>query len=141
MATRLQTVEELRPSVSAQCKAENLTKEWDCLPPTAQRVILTASATNGTYITTSLQPTLHRFLNARNVTAFQDNCALTYTGNNLYLPISFFKFLLQGHILAIPDPDALTGLSPLLTPPYFAGPTNAQKQAIRIQVILSMGQD
>ena len=42
---------------------------------------------------------------------------------------------------AIPDPYALMGLSPLLTPPYSAGPTNAQQRAMRIQVLLSMGQD
>ena len=53
----------------------------------------------------------------------------------------FCQALLQGHILAIPDPDAPTVLFPLLTPPSSAGPTNAQQQAIRIQVILSMGQD
>ena len=33
------------------------------------------------------------------------------------------------------------GLLPLLTPPSSAGPANAQQRAMRIQVLLSMGQD
>ena len=100
-----------------------------------------ASATTGTYITTLLPPTIHRFLNARNVTALQADCSLTYAGNNLYLPTSFCQALLQGHILAIPDPDTPAGISPLLTPPFSAGPANAQQREMRIQVLLSMGQD
>ena len=35
----------------------------------------------------------------------------------------------------------LTVLSPILTPPYSAGTANAQKQAMKIQVLLSMGKD
>ena len=62
-------------------------------------------------------------------------------GNNLYLTTSFCQALLQGHILSIPDPDAPTGLSPLLTPSSSAGPANSQQRAMRIQVLLSMGQD
>ena len=86
-------------------------------------------------------PTIHRFLNTRNATALQADCSLTYVGNNIYLPTSFFQALLQGHILAIPYQDAPTGLSPLLTPPSSTGPENAQQRAIRIQVLLSTGQD
>ena len=111
VATRLHTAEALRPVVAAQPKAEKETKGWDCLPPKAQRVILVASATTGTSISTSLPPTIHCFLNAINVTALQDDCLLTYAGNNIYLPTSFCQALLQGHILAIPDPDALMYLS------------------------------
>ena len=77
----------------------------------------------------------------RNVTALQADCSLTYTGNNIYLTTSFCHALLQGHILAIPEPGVLTESSPLLTPPYSAAPANAQQQAMRIQVLLSMGQD
>ena len=77
----------------------------------------------------------------RNATALQADFLLTYTGNNIYLLTSFCQALLQGHILAIPDPDAPTGLLPLLTAPSSAGPANAQQQAMQIQVLLSMGQD
>ena len=108
VATRLHTVEALRPVVAAQGKAEKETKGWDRLPSTSQRVILSASATTGTSIQTSPPPRIHRFLNARNATALQANCSLTYSGNNIYLPTSFCQALLKGHILAIPDPDALT---------------------------------
>ena len=43
--------------------------------------------------------------------------------------------------MVITDPDTPTGLSPLLIPPSAVGPVNAQKRAMRIQVLLSMGQD
>ena len=120
---------------------EKETKGWNRLPPTDQRVILVASATTGTSIPTLPPPTIHRFLNARNATALQEDCLLTYAGNNIYLPTSFCQALLRGHILAIPYPDAPTGLSHLLTPTYSAGPTNDQQQTMQIQVLLSMGQD
>ena len=124
MATRLHTAEALGPVVSAQREAEKETKGCDRLPPTAQRVIQAANATNGTSIPTSPPPTIHRFLNAINVVALQFDCSLTYAGNNIYPLTSFCQALLQGHILAIPDPDAPTGLSPLLTPPSSAVPVN-----------------
>ena len=117
---------------------EKETKWWDRLPPIAQRIILVASATTGTSILTFLPPTIHRFLNARNATALQADCSLTYAGNKIDLPTSFCQALLQGHILAVPDPDAPTGISPLLSPPYSAGPANAQQRAMKIQVLLSM---
>ena len=107
----------------------------------AKRVILLASATTGTSILTSPPPTIHCFLNARNVTALQADCSLTYTGNNIYVSTSFFQALLQGQILAIPDPDAPAGLSPPLTRPSSTGPVNDQQQEMIIQVLLSMGQD
>ena len=75
-----------------------------------------------------------------NATALQANFPLTYTGNNIYLPTSFWQALLQGNILAIPYPDAPTGLSPLLNFPCSAGPENFQQRAMRIQFLLSMGQ-
>ena len=92
-------------------------------------------------IPTSPLPNLHRFLNARNLTDLQADCALTYAGNNLYLPTSLCQALPQGHILAIPDLDIPTGLPPHLTPLSSAGPVNAQKGSIKIQILLSMGQD
>ena len=128
VVARLKTAEALRPVIAVQCEAERYTKGLERLLPTYQRVILASSATNRTSISTSPHPTLHRFLNTRNATALQADYALTYTGNNLYLPTYFLQSLLQRHILFIPDPDALTGLSPLLTPPYFAGPTNSQQR-------------
>ena len=89
VATRLHTVEALCPVVAAQREAEKQTKGWDRLPPTANRVILVASATTGTSIPTLPPPTIHRFLNARNATALQADCSLTYAGNNIYLPTYF----------------------------------------------------
>ena len=141
MATRIHTAEALRPLVAAHREVEKETKGWDSLPPTDQRVILAESATTGTSILTLPPSTIHHFLNARNATALQSYCLLTYAGNNIYLPTSFCQAVLQGHILAIPDAYAPTGLSPLLTPPSSAGPANAQQRAMRIQVLLSMGQD
>ena len=73
--------------------------------------------------------------------ALQADCPLTYAGNKIDLPNSFFQALLQEHILAIPDPDMPTELSPLLTPPSSAAPANAHQREMRIQVLLSMGQD
>ena len=97
--TRLHTAEALPPVVAAQREAEKETKEWDRLPPTAQRVIFSTSPP---------PPTIHRFLNAKNVTALQADCYLTYAGKNIYSPTSLCHALLQGHILAIPDPDVPT---------------------------------
>ena len=105
MEIRLHTVEALRPVVAAQCEAESETKGWDRLPPTTYHVILEARTTNRTSIPSSPPPTIHRFLNARNATALQEYFYLTYAGNNIYLPPSFCKALLQGQILAILDPD------------------------------------
>ena len=73
-------------------------------------------------------PTIHSFLNASNGTSLQANCSLTYVGENLYLPTSFWQALLQRNILAIPEPDTPTRLPLLLTPPHSAGPANAQQR-------------
>ena len=89
VVTRLHTAEALRHIVAAQREAEKETKGWDRLSLTDQRVILAASTTNGTSIPTSLSPTIHRFLNAKNATALQADCSLTYAGNNIYLPTFF----------------------------------------------------
>ena len=110
VATRFHTAEVLRPVVAAQREAEKDTKGWDCLPPTSKRVILVTSASNGTSIPNSPPPTIHYFLKVRDETALQANCSLIYAGNNIYLPTSFYQALLQGHILAIPDLDAPTGI-------------------------------
>ena len=99
------------------------------------------SATNGTSIMTSPPPTIHRFLNTRNVTDLQADYALNCARNNFYLHNSFYRALLQGKILATPESYAPTGLSPLLTPTYSAGPEKAKKREMRIQVLLSMVQD
>ena len=141
VVTRLHTEEALRPVVAAQSEAEKETKGWNRIPPMSQRLILSARTTNGTSIPNSPPPILHRFLNARKTISFQDDCALTYTGNNIYLPTSFCQYLLQGHILEIIDLDAPKGLSLLLSPTYSAGPANTQQRTMRIQVFLSMGHD
>ena len=84
MATRLYTAEALRPVVASQSETDKETKEWDRLPPTSQRIILTARATTKISIRTSPPPTIHRFLNMRNATALQADFYLTYRGNNIY---------------------------------------------------------
>ena len=71
IATRLHTPKALRPIAAAQREMDKKTKRWDRLPPTAQRVILAASATTGTSIPTLPPPTIHRFLNTRNTTVLQ----------------------------------------------------------------------
>ena len=141
VATRLKSTEVLHPVAAAQHNAEKETKGWDRILPTAQRVILAAIATNGTLIPNSPPSTLQRFLNARNTSDLQAECALIYAGHNIYLPTSFFQSPLQGHILVIADPDTPTGLLPLLTPPSSTGPANARQRAMRIQVLLLVGQD
>ena len=72
--------------------------------------------------------------------ALQAHFPLTYEGDNIYLPTSFCQYLLQGHILVIPDPGAPTVLLLLLTPPSSAVPANTQQRATKIQFLLSMGQ-
>ena len=94
VATWLHTSEALRPVIATKSETDKETKGWDRLPPTAQRVIFAASATTGTSIPKSPPPTIHRFLNARNATALQANCSLTYVRNNIYLPTSFCQALL-----------------------------------------------
>ena len=141
IVTRLHTAEAFCPVVSAQREAEKEIKWWDRLSSTAKCVILAASATNETSILTLPPPTIHHFLNTRNVTALQADFYLIYSGKKHYFPTSFCQALLQGHILSIPSPDAPTGISPLLTPPSYAGPADDHQRAMRIQFILSMGQD
>ena len=84
VATWLHTAEALRPVVVSLRDAKKDTKGWDRPPPMAHRVILAASATTGTSISTSPPPTIHRFPNARNATSLQADCSLTYAGNNIY---------------------------------------------------------
>ena len=141
VATILHTTEAFCPVVASHREAEKETKGWGCLPPTAQRFILVASATKGTSIPTSPPLTIHCFLNARNSTSLQADCSLIYAGKNIYLPTSFCQALLQGNSLAIQDPDVPTGLLYVLTPPSSAGPANAQQREMIIQFLLSMGQD
>ena len=135
-ATRLQNAEALCPVFDTQCKEGMGLSTTNSLVshPGGKRL-------HRTSIPTSLPPTLHRFIIARNATALQANCALAYAGNNLYLPTSFCQALIQDNILDIPERDAPTGLLPILTPPSSAGPANSHQWAIRIQVLLSMGQD
>ena len=75
-----------------------------------------ASAANRLTILSLHLVSIHRFINTHNATALQADCTLTYAGHNIYLLTPFFKDLLQGHILVIFDPDAPTGLYPLITP-------------------------
>ena len=89
VANRLHTAEALRPNASDQREMKKETKGWYRLPPTAQRVILAENATTRTSIPTLPPPTIHRFLNARNVMALQADCSLIYSGNNIYLQTSF----------------------------------------------------
>ena len=87
ITTHFQNAESLRPVVTAQHEADRGTRRWDRLPPTAQQVIL--AAPDGLTITSAPPLSVHRFLNARNKTALQANCALTYSGNNIVLSSVF----------------------------------------------------
>ena len=66
IATRLQNAEALFPIVTAQNEEGKEAMGWDHFNPTAQQVILAASATSGTSIPTSSPSTIHFFLKARN---------------------------------------------------------------------------
>ena len=114
---------------------------WDRLSPTSHRVILAANSFDGLVIPMAPPPSRHCFLNARDVTEIQANCALIYFGNSIFLPTTFYQDLLQAHILVIPDPGAPTGLSPLLTPPSSADLASVQQSAVRFQFLMAMGQD
>ena len=127
VATRLQVAEYLRPAVAVHHKADRETRDWDCLSPTSQRVILAASVADR--ITIPLVPPLsiHCFLNTRNATELQADCTLTYSGNNLLLPTDFCQACLHGHILVFLDTYAPSGLSLLLTPTSSEVQENAQQ--------------
>ena len=85
----IKNAEDLRPCVAVQSEADIETRGWDCLPPTAQRIILEASATNGLTILSEMPLSIHRLLKARNATDIQADCTITFTGHNIYLPTSF----------------------------------------------------
>ena len=125
VATYMQNKEALCPVAAAQHEADREMHGWDHLPPTSRRVILTPSAADGLTILSAPPPSIHCFLNTRNATELQADCALTYSGNNIFLPTTFCQALLQGRILAIPVPDAPTGLSLLFTPTSSVVPENA----------------
>ena len=96
VATQLHTAKALCPDVAAHSEAEKETKGWDRLPPTAQRVILAASATTGTSIPTLPPPTIHHFLKARNATSLQANFSLTYAGKIFIYPPPSAKLSSKG---------------------------------------------
>ena len=70
----------------------------------------------------------------------QADCALIYSGHNIYLPTAFCQSLLYGHILITPDPDTPTGLYPLLIRPSSTGLENTQQRAVIFQVLIDMVQ-
>ena len=82
----IQNVEAFFPCVAVQSEADRETRGWDRLTLTAQFIIPAASTTNGLTIMSSLPLSIHRFLNARNVTALQADYKITYMGHNIYLP-------------------------------------------------------
>ena len=122
VATCLQNLESLESIVAVQCDKDRETRGRYRLPPTAQHVILTESAVDGLTILSAPPPSLHHFLNACNKNSPQANCALTYSGKNIFLHTVFCQALLQGRILEIPYPKSPAGLYPLLNPPSSVGP-------------------
>ena len=140
-ATHLQNTEALCPVVAVPCKADREMRVWDRLPQTSQRVIISTSAADGITIMSSPPLPLHRFMNSCNTTALQANCALAYSTHNIYLPTAFCQSLFQDLILAIPDPNAPTGLSLNLIHLSSAGPENSQQSTMRVQVLIAIGQD
>ena len=92
-----------------QRKADRETWGWDRLPLTAQRIILAESAADSFTIPAAPPSSIHFYLDIlHKAIALQADCDLTYVGHNLYLPTSFYQYLLQGHILTIPLHDAPT---------------------------------
>ena len=106
------------PPSSCWSAVKILTREKGVGPPPAHGTAYhpLSKSFRWVYTPNTHPSTIHPFLNMRNSTELQSDCALTYTGHNLYLTTSFCQYLLQAHILAIPYPDAPTGLSPLITP-------------------------
>ena len=141
VATYMQNKEALCPVAAAQHEADREMHGWDHLPPTSRRVILTPSAADGLTILSAPPPSIHCFLNTRNATELQADCALTYSGNNIFLSTGFYQTLLQVHILAIIYPNTSTSLYLIPTTPSSVGPENAQQRATRVQVLLAMGHD
>ena len=140
-ALRLQQAKALRPIIVEQSKADKETKGCDCFPPTAQLVILALSASNGTSIPTSPQLTIHRFLNARNITALQfELCPDLFRAQH---PLT--NIILPGHPTGAhpcdPRLELPKRISPLLPPPSSAGLSNAKQQSMRIQFLLTIEQD
>ena len=139
VSMRLHNAEVLCPVVAAHRKADTEVHGWERLPPTAHQVIFAASAASRLTILSAFPLAIHHFLNMLNATALQSDCALTYSQNNIFLPTALCQALLQGHILAMYDPDALTGFSLILALPSQAGPANVQQREMRVQVLLVMG--
>ena len=81
VATRLQHTKYLHPVIAAQHEAYKETTGWDFHPPTAQQVILAASASDRTSTLIQLPPTIHQFLNTRNATNLQVDCDLCRSGH------------------------------------------------------------
>ena len=91
-----------------QRKADRETWGWDRLTLKEQRIILAESAADSFTIPAAPPSSIHCYLNTRKEMSLQSDCDLTYVGHNLYLPTSFYQYLLQGHILTIPLHDAPT---------------------------------
>ena len=114
---RLHSAKSIHSFIAAQHKSNRETWGWYHLTHTTQRVILEASMSNSLTIQYTPALSIQRFLNGCNAIAIQEDFDLTYAGHKLYLPISLFQSLLQGHTLEIPNPNSPTGLSSLLTSP------------------------
>ena len=87
--------------------------------------------------TPSVHPLLPQRAQRNGTTSQLNTYLLRY---NIFLLTAFCQALLQGHILAITNPNAPTVLSPLLTPPSSAGPENAQQRLMRVHFLIAMGQ-
>ena len=63
-------------------------------------------------------------------------------GREQSLPADIFLAIPPpGKHLGYPDPDAPTGIPPLLVHPSLSRPANSQQGAIHVQILLTMGQD
>ena len=71
VATRLQNVEALRPVITSQRNAYMVTRGWDRLPPTSERLIFAVDVVDGLTIPLVPHTSIHHFLNERNATSLQ----------------------------------------------------------------------
>ena len=93
-AMRIQNAESLRPVSMVQRYSDIETRGYYRLPQTMTRIILEAGAVDSIIILSAPLPLIHRLLNAREATALQADFALTYTGHIIYIPTSFYQYLL-----------------------------------------------
>ena len=99
---------------------------WINIALIAQFYILDVSATAKYNIPYTPQHGQTIAFSMRNTMVLQVDSVLMYLGRNMFMYPGFYKLLMQGHILVIPDLGFTTVLSPLIAPPMIAGMVDDQ---------------